>query len=61
MHATAVVKGKVVRFKLSPALARAHRANRNKTMSEQEAIAFVESKRRARMLRRAKPYLESRP
>jgi hypothetical protein len=60
MNATAVVKGKVVRFKLSPALARAHRANRNKTMSEQEAVAFVESKRRARMLRRAKPYLESR-
>ena len=29
-------------------------------MSEREAIAFVESKRRARMLRRAKPYLESR-
>jgi len=60
MNATAVVKGKVVRFKLSPALARAHRSNRNKTMSKGEAIAFVESKRRARMLRRAKPYLESR-
>jgi len=30
-------------------------------MSEQEAIAFVEAKRRARMLRRAKPYLESHP
>ena len=60
MHATAVVKGKVVRFKLSPALARAHRANRGKTMSEPKAVEFVEAKRRARALRRAKPYLESR-
>lgn len=61
MHATAVVKGKVVRFKLSPALARVHRANSKRLMSAKDAIAFVESKRRARMLRRAKPYLESRP
>ena len=61
MHVTAVVEGKVVRFKLSPALARAHRENRGKTMTEQEAVAFVEAKRRARTLRRAKPYLESRP
>ena len=61
MYGTAVVDGKVVRFKLSPALARAHRANRGKSMTEQEAIAFVEAKRRARALRRAKPYLASRP
>jgi hypothetical protein len=60
MYATAVVQGKVVRFRLSPALARAHRENRNKTITEQEAVAFVEAKRRARALRRAKPYLESR-
>ena len=60
MYATAVVDGKVVRFKLSPALARAHRENRGKTMTDQEAVAFVERKRRARALRRAKPYLESR-
>jgi hypothetical protein len=60
MHATAVVKGKVVRFKLSPALTRAHRANRGKMMSEPKAVEFVEAKRRARALRRAKPYLESR-
>ena len=60
MYATAVVDGKVVRFRLSPALARAHRANRGKTMTEREAIAFVEAKRRARALRRAKPYLASR-
>jgi hypothetical protein len=60
MYATAVVDGKVVRFKLSPALARAHRENRGKTMTDQEAVAFVERKRRARALRRARPYLESR-
>ena len=63
MYATAVVEGKVVRFKLSPALARAHRQNRGKTrtMTEGEAVAFVEAKRRARALRRARPYLASRP
>ncbi len=61
MHATAVVGGKVVRFKLSAALARAHRENRGETMTDQEAVAFVEGKRRARALRRAKPYLASRP
>src|SRR5438067_700541 len=60
MHATAVVEGKVVQFKLSPALARAHRENRGKTITEQQAGAFVETKRRARALRPAKPYLESR-
>ena len=60
MFATAIVEGKVVRFKLSPALARAHRQNRGKTMTEGEAVAFVEAKRRARALRRARPYLASR-
>ncbi len=60
MHATAVVDGKVVRFKLSPALARAHRENRSQSMTETDAIRFVEAKRRARALRRAKPYLASR-
>lgn len=61
MYATAVVGGKVVRFKLSPALARAHRQNRGKAMTEADAVAFVETKRRARALRRARPYLASRP
>ena len=60
MHATAVVEGKVVRFKLSPALARAHRENRGQSMTETDAVNFVEAKRRARALRRAKPYLASR-
>lgn len=61
MYATAIVQGKVVRFKLSPALARAHRENRGRSMSDREAVAFVEAKRGARALRRAKHYLESRP
>src|SRR5262249_9087230 len=61
MYATAIVNGKVIRFKLSPALARAHRQNRGKAMTEAEAVAFVETKRRARALRRARPYLASRP
>jgi len=53
MHVTAIVQGKVGRFKLSPALARAHRQNHGKTMTEGEAVAFVGAKRRARALRRA--------
>jgi hypothetical protein len=61
MYATALVGGKVVRFKLSPALARAHRHNRGKAMTEAEAVGFVEAKRRTRALRRARPYLASRP
>jgi len=60
MYATAVLKGKIIRFKLSPALARAHRENRGKMITEEEAVTFVEAKRRSRALRRAKPYLESR-
>lgn len=63
MYATAVVGGKVVRFKLSPVLVRAHRENRGKTMSDQEAVAFVEGKRRqrGRALRRAKPVVRREP
>jgi hypothetical protein len=61
MYATAVVEGKVIRFKLSPALAKAHRQNRGNSVTESEAVAFVEAKRRARALRRARPYLASRP
>ena len=54
MRATAIVQGKVVRFELSPALARAHRKNRDGTMTETEAIAFVEAKQRASAKRRAR-------
>jgi hypothetical protein len=60
MYVTAVVEGKVIRFKLSPGLVRAHRENRGKTMTDEEAAAFVESKRRARPLRRTKPHPEGR-
>ena len=60
MQAKAIVRGKLVSFRLSPELARAHRINAGKTMSDAEAVAFVEKKRRALALRRAKPYLESR-
>jgi hypothetical protein len=51
MYATAVVGGKIVRFKLSPALARAHRQNRGKAITEAEAVAFVEASRRSRAQR----------
>jgi hypothetical protein len=54
----AIVDGKVVRLKLSPGLAQAWRQNRGKTMTEKQAIAFVERKRREHALRSAKPYLE---
>ena len=60
MYATAVVGGKIIRFKLSPALVRAHRQNRGKAMTESEAVVFVGIRRRARTLRRARPYLASR-
>jgi hypothetical protein len=52
------VDGKVVRLKLSPGLAQAWRQNRGKTMTEKQAIEFVERKRREHALRAAKPYLE---
>jgi len=60
MHATAIIGGKVVRFVLPPALARAHKRNAGRTMTDQEALDFVEAKRRQSALRRAKPYLEGR-
>lgn len=60
MYANAVVRGKVIRFRLSPALARAHKRNAGKTLTDQQAIDFVESRRRTQALRRVQPYLESR-
>lgn len=60
MYAKAIVGGKLIRFRLSPELARAHRANAGKAMSEEEVIQFVENRRRALARRRAKPYLASR-
>ena len=61
MYAKAIVAGKLIRFRLSPELARAHRANAGKAMSEKEVIEFVETRRRSLALRRAKPYLASHP
>jgi hypothetical protein len=61
MYAKAIVDGKLVRFRLSPELARVHRANAGKSMTDAEAVEFVEQKRRALALRRAQPYLASRP
>jgi hypothetical protein len=60
MQAKAIVGGRQVNFPLSPERARAHRANAGKTMTDKESVAFVEKKRRALALRRARPYLESR-
>jgi hypothetical protein len=58
MKATAIVKGKVVTFQLSPGLAAAHRRNRGKSLDEAGAIEFVEKKRRQRAQRRASAYVE---
>jgi len=60
MYGTAIVKGKLVRFRLPEALARARKRNAGQTMTDGEAIAFVEAKRRETALRRAQPYFESR-
>ena len=46
MYGTAIVRGKVVRFRLPEALARAHQRNSGQTMTSEEAIVFVEAKRR---------------
>jgi hypothetical protein len=60
VYATAIVRGKVVRFRLPAALARAQTRNAGKAMTDQQVIEFVEEKRRELALRRARPYLESR-
>ena len=54
MQAKAIVGGKLVSFRLSPELARAHRANVGKAMTDAEAVACVEKKRRSLALRRAR-------
>ena len=50
MQAKAIVGGRLVSFRLSPELARAHRANAGKTMTDAEAVACVEKKRRSLVL-----------
>jgi hypothetical protein len=54
MYATAIVGGKIVQFKLSRALARAHRQNRRKNVTNAKAIAFVEAIRCRTPRRRAR-------
>jgi len=61
VYGKAIVRGKEIRYRLSPELEEAWRLNEGKTMTDQEAIDFVEEIRRKKALRRAKPYLESRP
>jgi hypothetical protein len=60
MFLKAIVDGKVRRIRLSPVLARLHRKNAGKTMTDVEAVAFVEAKRREKALREARPYLAAR-
>ena len=57
----AIVDGKVVSLRLSPGLARAWRQNKRATLTEEQAIEFVERKCREQALRSAKPCLERRP
>ena len=59
MTGTAIVRGKLVKFHLPESLAKAHRRNRGKSMTDQEAVDFVERKRQQRMLRTVRAYLES--
>jgi hypothetical protein len=61
MVVKAVVDGKVVRLTLSRGLAQAWLRNRGKSMTDQQAIEFVERRRCEHALRSAKPYLEDRP
>ena len=61
MIVTAIVDGKVIRLTLSRGLVQAWRQNRGRRMTDQQAIEFVERKRREYALRSAKPYLENRP
>lgn len=60
MFATAIIDGKVIKYRLSPALTRAHRRNAGKTMTDAGAVAFVERKRREKAVRLAKTYLAGR-
>ena len=55
MYATAIVRGKVVRFRLPEALSRAQKRFAGKSMTAQEAIDFVEEKRRELDLRKTYP------
>lgn len=58
MKGTTIVRGKVLKCPLPASVAAAWKANAGKTMTDQEAIDFVEAKRREMALRKAKPYLD---
>ena len=60
MTVKAIVDGKVVSLKLSSGLARAWQQNHAQSMTEKQAVEFVERKRRQHALRTAQPYLENR-
>lgn len=60
MKTTAIVRGKVISFDLSPGMAAAHRRNKGKCMGEVEAIEYVESKRSQHVRKRMSAYVENR-
>lgn len=55
LAATAIIQGKVVKFRLSPALGRAQKRNAGKTLGDMASVKLVEAKRRASALRGAQP------
>jgi len=61
MQAKAIIGGKLVSFRLSPELACAHRANAGRTMTDAEAVAFVEKKCRKARANWSKSFRRSRP
>ena len=60
MKATAIVNGKIVSYRLTKGLATAHRHNHGESMSDAEAVAFVEAKRRKHAERLIEAYVEDR-
>ena len=57
MFMKAIVDGKIRKIRLSPVLARLHRKNAGKRMTDAEAVAFVETKRREKARRGVWPSL----
>ena len=60
MKTTAIVRGKVISFDLSPGMAAAHRRNKGKCMGEVEAIEYVESKHSQHVRKRMSAYVKNR-
>lgn len=59
MEAKAIVNGKIVSFSLSRGLAAAHRKNKGRCMSDDQAVEYVELKRRQRAKKMADVYFEN--